>query len=59
MSCIGSSMDIVNEDRINEEKVYREAFDDFDWNKSGTIPNSVSFIPEEVLSYRIFVKCLL
>ena len=35
-------MDIVNEDRINEEKVYREAFDDLDWNKSGTIPNSVS-----------------
>jgi hypothetical protein len=25
-----------------EETVYREAFDYFDWNKGGTIPTSVS-----------------
>ena len=43
MSGIESTMDTVNEDKINEERVYREAFEDFDWNKSGTIPNSVNF----------------
>ena len=44
----GSTLDIVNEDKINEDRVYREAFDDFDWNNSGTIPNSVSFL---IISY--------
>ena len=27
-------------DRENEERSYKEAFDYFDWNKSGTIPTS-------------------
>ena len=27
-------------DRENEERSYKEAFDHFDWNKSGTIPTS-------------------
>ena len=40
----GSTLDIVNEDKINEDRVYREAFDDFDWNNSGTIPNSVGLL---------------
>ena len=28
-------------DKEEEEKAYREAFEYFDWNKSGTIPTSV------------------
>ena len=29
-------------DREDETQAYKEAFDYFDWNKSGTIPNSVN-----------------
>ena len=29
------------ETKQEEEKAYREAFEYFDWNKSGTIPTSV------------------
>ena len=54
------SRDSLKDTKDEEDKqLYKGAFDDFDWNKSGTIPNSVSLIREEVLSYRIIVKCLL
>ena len=36
-----SSKDIKKEKEL-EEKAYKEAFDYFDWNRSGTIPTSVS-----------------
>ena len=36
-----SSTDIQKENEA-EEKAYKEAFDYFDWNRSGTIPASVS-----------------
>ena len=32
-------------EREEEELAYKEAFDYYDWNKSGTIPTGVSFIP--------------
>ena len=36
-----SNTDIQKENEA-EEKAYKEAFDYFDWNRSGTIPTSVS-----------------
>ena len=30
-------------EREEEERAYKEAFDYYDWNKSGTIPTGVSF----------------
>ena len=32
----------TKKDKEEEEKAYKEAFDYFDWNKSGSIPSSVS-----------------
>ena len=38
----GMSSKDTKKDKEEEEKAYKEAFDYFDWNKSGTIPSSVS-----------------
>ena len=32
-----------NNKKEEEEAAYRDAFDYFDWNKSGTIPTGVTF----------------
>ena len=38
----GMSSKDIKKDKEEEEKAYKEAFDYFDWNRSGTIPASVS-----------------
>ena len=37
-----TSNDTKKNKEEEEEKAYKEAFDYFDWNKSGSIPSSVS-----------------
>ena len=36
---------------IDDKKTYKEAFDDFDWNKNGTIPTRVNAYTVKFLYY--------
>ena len=38
---------------IDDKKTYKEAFDDFDWNKNGTIPTRVNAY---TVKFTIFVN---
>jgi hypothetical protein len=43
------------EKKEDEVKFYREAFNNFDWNSSGTIPTKVSLITQSVIRRGVFV----
>jgi hypothetical protein len=42
------------EKKEDEVKFYREAFNNFDWNSSGTIPTKVSFTTQSVIRHGVF-----
>jgi len=42
------------EKKEDEVKFYREAFNNFDWNSSGTIPTKVSLTTQSVIRRGVF-----
>ena len=52
MSSMAEEMDILEDP---EEKACREAFEYYDWNKSGTIPFSVQIIFKKIQTIRMMI----
>ena len=49
---------------MEDKRTYKEAFDDFDWNKNGTIPTKASFINHNTVHkprqyFFLYVLCLI